>query len=143
MTTSNGDDLDFVRRPPTIEEYRTLRRAVGWWDVDDAAAGRGLEAALFSICVLRDGDIIGCGRIVGDGGLYYYVQDIIVIPEYQGRGIGRRIMKEVMDFLEAEARPGAFLGLMAARGKGGFYDRYGFERRHPESPGMFRVWKDS
>ena len=83
------------------------------------------------------------GFVVGDGGLYFYVQDIIVVPGYQGLGIGRRIMKEVMDFLEAEARPGAFLGLMAARGKGGFYNRYGFEQRHPESPGMFRVWKDS
>jgi hypothetical protein len=34
----------------------------------------------------RDGDAVGCGRVVGDGGVYFYVQDVIVVPGLQGLG---------------------------------------------------------
>jgi hypothetical protein len=49
-------------------------------------------------------------------------------------------MDAVLGYLEGAAKPGAFVGLMAAEGAGGFYERYGFQRRPDDRPGMFRVW---
>jgi ribosomal protein S18 acetylase RimI-like enzyme len=85
--------------------------------------------------------VVGCGRVIGDGGIYFYIQDIIVLPEFQGKGIGRRIMDAVMEYLKAHARDGAFVGLMAAKGVSKFYERYGFKERPSDAPGMFLVMR--
>ena len=132
--------VELVERAPTVEEYRRLRGAVGWYPVAEDAVGRGLLAGQYSICAVDDGQVVGCGRIVGDGGMYFYVQDMMVLPSLQGRGIGRALMERLMGYLDDHARPGSFVGLMAARGVSGFYDRYGFSPRADDAPGMFRVW---
>jgi ribosomal protein S18 acetylase RimI-like enzyme len=128
-----------VERNPTLEEYQRLRRAVGWSDVETEAIEIGLNNSLFSVCVILENRVIGCGRVIGDGGIYFYIQDIIVLPEFQGRGIGRRIMDAIVEYLKAHARDGAFIGLMAAKGVSKFYERYDFKKRPPDAPGMFRV----
>jgi ribosomal protein S18 acetylase RimI-like enzyme len=94
---------------------------------------------LFSVCLEREGEIIGLGRIVGDGGLYFYVQDIIVKPEYRGLGYSRIIMDEVMKFIKVNAKKGSFVGLFAAKGTEGLYEKYGFVIRPNEifGAGMF------
>ena len=91
-----NDEYILVERPPTVEEYQRLREDVGWESVDVEATETGLRNALFSVCVTHKDEVIGCGRVVGDGGIYFYIQDIIVLPEFQGRGLGRRIMDAVM-----------------------------------------------
>jgi GNAT superfamily N-acetyltransferase len=129
-----------VERPPTVQEYRWLRRSAGWGDMADEGLATGLASALYS-CVVLDGDVVvACGRVVGDGGMYFYVQDVIVAPEYHGRGLGAQIMDAMLGYLERTAKRGAFIGLMAAEGADGFYERYGFQRRPDDRPGMFRVW---
>lgn len=130
-----------VERLPTLAEYRGLRTAVGWENQDPDAATRALQNALFSVCVEYEGEVIGCGRVIGDDGLYYYLQDIIVRPERQGRGVGGLLMDAIMAYIRAHARSGAFIGLMAAQGVAGFYVRYGFAARPSEhhGPGM-QMW---
>jgi len=132
--------MTIVERAPTAAEYRRLRRAVGWSEMSDEGVAAGLPNALFSVVLELDGEVVGCGRIVGDGGLYFYLQDVIVLPEHQGHGHGAEIMDALMGFLERTCRPGAFVGLMAAAGAGAFYERYGFQRRSDRQPGMYRRW---
>ncbi len=133
-------EYTLIERPPSVRDYRRLRDVVEWGNASEQATQKALDNALYSVCLLYDGEVVGCGRVVGDGGIYYYVQDIIVLPEHQGKGMGRRIMDAVMRFLEANASPGAFVALMAAKGVAGFYERYGFRERSPDRPGMYRIW---
>lgn len=125
----------------TPEDYAGLREAVGWWPVDPAACAIGLESDLFSLRAERAGELVGCGRIVGDGGIYFYLQDVIVLPELQRRGVGSAIVDRLMGYVDEHARPGAFVALMAARGLAPYYERWGFSRRPDEGPGMFLVWE--
>jgi GNAT superfamily N-acetyltransferase len=60
------------------------------------------------------------------------------LPDFQGKGLGKRLMQAIMPFLEKNARPGAFIGLMAAQGVENFYTQFGFAVRPPDQPGMFR-----
>jgi ribosomal protein S18 acetylase RimI-like enzyme len=130
-----------IERTPTTEEYQHLRRSVGWTDVDDDAASRGLSRALTSFCLVTDrGDVVGIARVIGDGGIYFYVQDVIVDEAYRGRGHGRALMDAVMAFVAQRATRGAFVGLMAARDVAAFYEPYGFVRRPPDRPGMAMTW---
>lgn len=123
---------------PTVEEYLALREAVGWGRLDDEMAVCALANALFTVCVLHRGEVIGCARVIGDGGIYFYLQDIIVLPAFQRKGLGTRLMEAILAYLDAHARPGAFVGLMAAQGASTFYTSFGFAVRPPDRPGMFR-----
>ncbi len=134
------EEFDLVERAPTVPEYRRLRETAGWGEMTDEGLATGLSSSLYACVVLHEGEAVACGRVVGDGGMYFYVQDVIVVPEYHGRGLGAQIMGGVMGYLQRVARPGAFVGLMAARDAEGFYERYGFGRRPDDRPGMFRVW---
>lgn len=132
-------DMQFVERIPTTNEYTVLRNSAGWHPVESEYIKTGLENSLYAVCVFQGKTLIGMGRIVGDGGIYYYVQDLIVLPEFQKKGIGIRIMNSLMKFIYRSAPSGAFVGLMAAKGKKGFYQKFGFEQRPAEGPGMFMV----
>jgi len=132
--------IDLVERAPTVAEYQMLRESAGWYRAADDPTHEGLRRALFSLVAEAEGVAVGCGRVVGDGGLYFYIQDIIVLPAFRGMGIGGMIMDRVMAYLDDTVRPNAFVGLMAARGVAGLYEKYGFEKRPAEGPGMFRVW---
>jgi GNAT superfamily N-acetyltransferase len=134
------ESIQVVERLPTVREYLALRIAVGWGEVDRDAAERGLRNSLYSVCLVENGNAIGCARVIGDGALYYYVQDVMVLPPYQGRGFGRQIMDRIMAYLRGQASPGMFVGLMAAHDAAGFYRKYGFVERPSDRPGMYLSW---
>jgi GNAT superfamily N-acetyltransferase len=134
-------NFKFLEIIPTVDEYQNLRNSVGWPKVNDKSVESALGNSLYSVCVYDEKKLIGYGRIIGDKGIYYYIQDMIVLPRYQGKGIGRKIMSKIMDFLEKNADPTAFFGLMAAKGFFSFYKPYGFKKRPEDAPGMFRYGK--
>lgn len=80
--------------------------------------------------------MIAFGRIVGDGHIYFYIQDVIVEPQYQGNGVGCKIMDSLMHWWRTETESRGFLMLMAAEGKFHLYQKYGFIPRSDNGPGM-------
>ena len=130
---------EIVYRAPSVEEFISLRQVVGWGTPDEQATKISIQNALFSVCLEIDGDIAGLGRIVGDGGLYFYIQDIIVTPENRGKGYSVMIMKELMSYIKRTAKAGAFVGLFAAKGVEDYYERFDFVKRPSDiyGPGMF------
>jgi len=131
--------VELIERCPTAKEYLRLRQAAGWHALDEAVAAQGLAASLYGLSAAVAGRVIGCGRVVGDGAVYFYLQDLLVMPEYRGRGLGTRIMTGLMDYVRARATRGSFVGLMAAPGLDGFYAGFGFVRFPADSPAML-IW---
>ncbi|MDQ8205817.1 GNAT family N-acetyltransferase, partial [Pelagicoccus sp. SDUM812003] len=78
-------------------------------------------------------------RIVGDGGLFFYVQDIIVKEKYRGNGFSRLIMDDLLEYLRGVAKKGAFVGLFSVKGVEPLYESYGFVSRPNDTfgAGMF------
>ncbi len=134
------DDYTLEERAPTPAEYARLRAAARWWPVAEEGVARGLGNGLFEIVIARRGEAVACGRVTGDGGLYFYLSDVIVLPEHRGRGLGPRVMAALMAYIERTARPGAFVALMAARGVQRYYEQWGFRVRPANRPGMWQVW---
>ncbi len=130
-------DFIFEEATPSVRDYLTLRALVGWSTVSGEAVERSLANSLFSICVYHETQLVGYGRVIGDDGIYFYIQDVIVHPLYQHRGMGRQIMRKILNYLHTNADATAFVGLMAAKGYSTFYEPYGFKHRPTDAPGMF------
>jgi GNAT superfamily N-acetyltransferase len=137
------DDVVITEERPTPEEYQRLRRAVGWTLPGDSAVEPSLRNSPYCLCARAHGEIVGMARIVGDGGLVHYIQDVIVDPSRQGEGIGRRLMDRIMEYVRRHAVRHTIVGLMAAKGKEPFYERYGFFTRPNEhhGAGMTMFWE--
>jgi ribosomal protein S18 acetylase RimI-like enzyme len=135
-----SNEYVLVERVPTASEYHKLRIAVGWECMDLESTEMGLRNSLFSVCVFHKREVIGYGRVIGDGAIFFYIQDIMVLPEHQRKGVGRMIMRAIMNFLDAHARQYTFVGLMAAKGASKFYEKFGFAERAPDRPGMFKEY---
>ena len=131
------EGFTLVQRNITAREYKVLRGSTGWDPIDPVSAEKGLNNSLFSVCVMHKGKAIGMGRVVGDGAVYFYIQDVIVLPEYQGQGWGDQLMKVIMNWIKEHAPENAFIGLMAAVGVKDFYQKWGFDERPAERPGMY------
>jgi GNAT superfamily N-acetyltransferase len=126
-------------RTPTPEEYRRICRAVGWEAVlNFDAAPAALERSIHAVVALAGETAVGMGRIVGDGSIYFYVQDVAVVPAHQGGGLGARIVGALVDWVSANAPAQSFLGVFAAAGTEPFYRRFGFEA-HAGLTGMFQT----
>ena len=88
------------------------------------------------VLIRHDGELIGMGRVVGDGGLFLFVVDIAVTPAWQGQGLGKRIMQALMDEVHARAPARTMVGLIADGKAHQLYEKFGFRLTAPGAQGM-------
>jgi ribosomal protein S18 acetylase RimI-like enzyme len=113
-----------VERLPTVEEYETLTRAVGWARyTNPEAVPAALHNTLYVVVAVEGDRAVGMARVVGDGATAYYVQDVAVLPDCQRRGIGTALLEAVMNYFRRETPGQSSLGLFTGRGLAGFYER--------------------
>ena len=88
-----------------------------------------MEHTLFRVSVFDGDKIIAMARMIGDMGLDYYIKDVIVRPEYQGKGIGRKLINELLNFVNDNSisGTGVFVELCAMLDKMPFYQKFGFD----------------
>jgi ribosomal protein S18 acetylase RimI-like enzyme len=115
--------------------FSQLRLSVGWGIPNRKAIATGLNNTIYSLCSERKNEIIGYGRIVGDGGFTVFIQDVIVKPPYQKQGIGTAIMTKLMEYINGNYTTGTYIGLMATKGREAFYKKFGFIERPNEQFG--------
>lgn len=132
------ESYQLTAETPSIEDYLRLRINAGLSAKVEANAVAGLPNTWFAVVVRRDGRIVGMGRIIGDGGLFFQIVDMAIEPAHQGRGLGKAIMTALMDRLRSYAQ-GAYVSLIADGEANRLYAQYGFEPTTPKSIGMAQV----
>lgn len=123
-----------------VEDYNKLRNEVGWGALPKEQAQIGLNNSSYVVSCSEDGRTVGEARVIWDGGYVAYIADVMVSPDYQHRGIGRKLMEMIMEYLHSHVNDGwrIMTVLVAAKGEEGFYKKFGFEERPNEKlgPGM-------
>lgn len=119
------------------EDYNALRKAVGWEPLCLEQARRGLAGSAFLIGCYDRGKLVASARVIWDGGYISYLADVMVLPEYQGRGIGRHMVEEALAFMCSQLRENRRIKmvLVSAKGKEPFYQKLGFLERPNEVDG--------
>lgn len=129
---------------PTPEEFNNLTEAVDWGTRENKIIKEALKHTLYSLCVYDENKLIGYGRIIGDKTIFLYIQDIMVIPEYQGKKIGTGIMNKLIEKINEykKVNPEIRTYLGATKGKESFYEKFGFISRPNEDLGAGMVLYD-
>jgi GNAT superfamily N-acetyltransferase len=124
---------------PGVQDYIAIRVAAGLSRKSEEAACRGLPNTLFAVVAYHDNATpVGLGWVIGDGGCFYEITDIAVLPAHQKRGLGDLIMRALLAWLRENAPPTAYVSLMADHGTPHFYRRYGFNfAEMPKASGMY------
>lgn len=126
-----------VREVPDAENYAALRKQAGLSPRSEQGIKIGLGNSLFAVSLYAGGELIGMGRVIGDGGCFLQIVDIAVRPDYQGQGLGKVIMNELMDYLKRETPADAYVSLIADQPADKLYLKYGFRYTAPDSLGMY------
>ena len=137
--------MEFTSRIPTPAQYNLLRIRSGMSsrEQDPERVARALQGSSFICSVWENGEMIGFGRVVDDGGICFSVNDIMVDRQYQRRGIADRIMTMIDGYLDENADEMSFVTLLAKIPADHIYARHRFEYIDPARRyGMIRHQDD-
>jgi len=98
------------------------------------------QKSSWTLFVYHGEKVIAFGRTVDDGRYYAVLADVIVDPDYQGNGLGKRIVTALNEKLGPNYH---FVNLTAAPGKGKFYKSMGWKKQStsyiwPQGPKQLR-----
>lgn len=129
--------IEYKEKVPTTIEYNYLTNAVGWGTREDDIVEIALSNAIYSICAYENDKIIGYKTI------FLYIQDIMVIPEYQNKEVGTNIMKNILEKINElkKINPNIRAYLGASKGKENFYKKFGFITRKEANLGEGMILK--
>ena len=89
-----------------VNIYLSLRKQVGWIKLDENQAQRALNNSVKVFTVYDDDKPIGMGRVVGDMAVISYIQDLIIIPEYQSKHIGSMLIEHIIAYVKGSTQEG-------------------------------------
>jgi len=114
---------------PDTQTFIDFRANCGWGIIDTSLAEQAIANSLLWVSAHLDGTVIGFVRLIGDGAVNFYIQDLIVAETHRGQGIGAELMAKLLSHCSTIVPAGATIGLMAVAGKEKFYERFGFQYR--------------
>src|SRR5262249_46138460 len=107
--------------------------------LDQAAAALSGSWSAVHVVHEETGTAVAMGRVLGDGGWYFHVVDIAVLPEHQRRGLGGMVLTALLDSSRRGAPTGAYVNLLADAPGRKLYEEHGFRETAPDSVGMALV----
>jgi GNAT superfamily N-acetyltransferase len=127
--------------PPSVADYLLLRERAGLSPRREDQAEAALGGSWAAVHVLHEADdqTVGMGRLLGDGGWYFHVVDMAVLPEHQRRGLGDVILTVLLERIRREAPAGTYVNLVADPPGRRLYARHGFTPTAPDSISMARM----
>ena len=125
----------------TYDEYKEILTSVGWKMPSERLLKISLEKGT-NVKIIIDSKTIGMARFVTDGGYAGVIMDVVVIPEYQGKGYGKLLIEKLLEYIKSglEDNEEMMIQLLSAPGKQTFYSKFGFKvKKEVAEDGMY-MW---
>ena len=130
-------DFYYKNDLPLQKDLFELFISTGWNDEYKLTLKKYFNAvknSWYFLCAYDADILIAFGRIISDGILHSLIVDLMVLPEYQGKGVGKNILKRLTEKCISEGITD--IKLFCAKGKSEFYLKNGFKVREIDAPGM-------
>ena len=127
----------------TPEMFLELYTSVGWEPPCIEQVRKALANTIATFTVYEDTQAVGMARLIGDGGMSFYIKDFAVIPSYQSKGVGTLLIGSIEKYIRESIAPNwaVSLELISTKEAVQFYKKKGFEERPCDwdGPGMFKM----
>lgn len=125
----------------STDEFLEVVESVGWKTYSKEQIDKALKNTMYMVKVTADDKLAGIGRVVGDYSIVCMLSDICVKPEFQGNGIGLKIVNELKRLIEEEVKVGEKMQieLTPTAGNEEFYKKAGFKYKPDVITGMY-LW---
>ena len=125
----------------SVDEFLEMVESVGWNTYSEEQVVRALENTMYMVKATLDGKLVGIGRVVGDYSIVSMLTDVCVKPEFQGKGIGAKIVNELKHLIEVNIKDGEKMQieLTPTAGNESFYQKLGFKYKPEKITGMY-LW---
>ena len=127
----------------TPELFLDLYTSVGWEAPLIQQVKEALKNTLATFTAYEDNRAVGMVRLIGDGGMSFYIKDFAVIPSFQSKGAGTILMESIERYIKEsiDENWAVSLELISTKKAVEFYKKKGFEERPCEwdGPGMFKM----
>ena len=113
----------------TTNEYNYLRKSINWNLKDNHIVEKAIINSTIIKKAIVNNQTVGMARAIGDG-IYYFIVDVIVDLEYQKKGIGKKLIEEIINEIENNTEQGqtCSINLLSIDGKEEFYEKCGFTK---------------
>lgn len=112
------------------EEIVNLYKSAGWWKNSyDSKNINSLIKGSYAFAVVvknPEGKAIGMGRILSDGVSDAYIQDVVILPEYRKKGLGRMLVNFLLNVCISHRI--LWIGLVSEPNQDCFYSSCGFKK---------------
>ena len=127
----------------TPELFLELYSSVGWEPPCIEQVRKALTNTIATFTVYDGEQAVGMVRLIGDGGMSFYIKDFAVIPSYQSKGVGTLLMESLETYIRESISSewAVSLELISTKEAVPFYKKKGFEERPCDwdGPGMFKM----
>jgi len=125
----------------TVNEFLDIIESVGFKTYSKEQVEKALGNTMYMVKAIVDDKVVGIGRVVGDFSIVCCLSDICVRPEYQGRGIGLKIVNKLKQMIEDGVKEGGKMQieLTPTAGNEEFYKKAGFKYKPEVITGMY-LW---
>jgi len=135
--TNETPDIIFKEELPEIEKYWTLFQTTGWnqrYNFSKQDLNEAIQTSWYAVSVYHSHNLIGFGRVIADGIHHAFIVDMIIHPEFQGKGLGSKLLNKLVE--KCKERKIRDIQLFSAKDKYSFYEKNGFKNRPVNAPGM-------
>lgn len=125
----------------TKEEYIDIMSSVSW----RIPSERLLEISLkngINVKYVLNNKTVGMASFVTNGGYAGLIMDVVVKPDFQGKGYGKALIKSLIKYIQSQMQDGEemMIQLLSAPGKEKFYSNFGFKvKKEVAEEGMY-MW---
>lgn len=125
------------------ELFLELYSSVGWEPPCINQVERALKNTIATFTAYDNSQAVGMVRLIGDGGMSFYIKDFAVIPSHQLMGVGSLLIHNLEKYIKENIASdwAVSLELISTKEAVSFYEKKGFEQRPCEwdGPGMFKM----
>ena len=134
-------DEIIIEEKISVDEFFEIIESVGFKTYSREQVEKALQNTMYMVKAIVDNKVVGIGRVVGDYSIVCCLTDICVRPEYQGRGIGLKIVKKLKNMIEDGVKEGEKMQieLTPTAGNEEFYKKAGFKYKPEKITGMY-LW---
>ncbi len=121
-------DFYYFKYDFTKEQYQNFRNLVQWNPLEENQFNYILENSTYRLTIYNQGELLGMARCISDKAYLYLLCDIMIHPEFQKKGIGKRLVSHFIQYLKHKiGNQYAKIYIMSLKGKEGFYKSLGFQ----------------